>query len=264
MHAIAFDTPTSQEKCHPFVSRILLVEDCPDMQLVLSHMLERAGYEVTIAINGEEAVEIALAAWNEQPFGAILMDIQLPILDGHAATRCLRASGYSQPIVAISARSTLADQKESLSAGCNGYVSKLESCEQILAAVSQYVSSTSRRKYPKAALKVDLLDILLNFPECTGSILALLELLPSRISEIEEAFLRGEWTLVKTLSSDLGMVMVFGYNPLADLLRRLQLAVEERSESRTHTILRELHKTTEAMQASKEVIKQMAPSHPFQ
>ena len=85
--------PPGQLNC-----RILLVEDDQDHQPLLSLMLRKAGSEVTVAENGQVAVDLARAARDAgMPFDMIVMDVQMPVLDGLAATRELRAAGFTQP-----------------------------------------------------------------------------------------------------------------------------------------------------------------------
>ena len=105
--------------------RILMVEDGPDNQRVIRHVLERAGYDVTSADNGLIGVELALAAVEEgTPFQAILMDVQMPVLDGYEATRRLRASGYTGAIIALTAHALPSERQRCLEAGCDGFATK--------------------------------------------------------------------------------------------------------------------------------------------
>ncbi len=105
--------------------RILMVEDGPDNQRVIRHVLERAGYEVTSADNGLAGVELALAAVEEgTPFQLILMDVQMPVLDGYEATRRLRATGYSGAIIALTAHALPSERQRCLEAGCDAFATK--------------------------------------------------------------------------------------------------------------------------------------------
>jgi CheY-like chemotaxis protein len=105
--------------------RILVVEDGPDNQRVIRHVLERAGYDVTTADNGLVGVELALAAVEEgTPFRVILMDVQMPVLDGYEATRRLRASGYTGPIIALTAHALPSERQRCLEAGCDAFATK--------------------------------------------------------------------------------------------------------------------------------------------
>jgi ammonium transporter, Amt family len=105
--------------------RVLVVEDGPDNQRVIRHVLERAGYEVTVAENGLIGVELALAAVDEgTPFNVVLMDVQMPVLDGYAATRQLRDQGYTGPIIALTAHALPSERQRCIEAGCDAFATK--------------------------------------------------------------------------------------------------------------------------------------------
>lgn len=105
--------------------KVLLVEDGLDNQRLFRLVLEKAGLEVTIANNGQEGYDRAIEAFQrEDPFRLILMDMQMPILDGYEATRRLREAGYDLPIIALTAHALTEDQQKCLEAGCNAYLSK--------------------------------------------------------------------------------------------------------------------------------------------
>jgi len=105
--------------------RVLMVEDGADNQRVIRHVLERAGYEVTTADNGQIGVELALGAVEEgSPFRVILMDVQMPVLDGYDATRKLRASGYTGPIIALTAHALPSERQRCIEAGCDAFATK--------------------------------------------------------------------------------------------------------------------------------------------
>jgi len=105
--------------------RLLLAEDGPDNQLLITHLLQRAGATVEIAENGRIACEKALSASREEsPFDLILMDMQMPELDGYGAASRLRAEGYRGPIVALTAHVMTDDREKCLNAGCDEYLAK--------------------------------------------------------------------------------------------------------------------------------------------
>jgi CheY-like chemotaxis protein len=104
---------------------MLLAEDSPDNQILISTFLEKCGAEVEVGCNGEEAVRMALEAVTAgTPFDVILMDMHMPILDGYEATRQLRSSGYARPIIALTANAMRGDELNCREAGCDDYAVK--------------------------------------------------------------------------------------------------------------------------------------------
>ncbi len=101
-------------------ARILLVEDNEINQEIAYEVLKAAQLEVDIANNGQEAVD----AVEKQKYSLILMDVQMPIMDGLEATRRIRAAGYRMPIIAMTAHAMLDDKETSLSAGMNAHLTK--------------------------------------------------------------------------------------------------------------------------------------------
>ncbi len=107
--------------------RVLMVEDNPVNMLIAVAMLERWGVQVTQACNGREAVEaVNQAAAVGQLFDAVLMDVQMPVMSGHEATRELRKSpaGHDLPIIALTAAALVTEREEALRAGMNDFLTK--------------------------------------------------------------------------------------------------------------------------------------------
>jgi PAS domain S-box-containing protein len=115
--------------------RILLVEDGVDNQRLLRMQLSGAGGSVVIAENGQMAVDLATT----QPFDLILMDMQMPVMDGYNATTELRRRGVTIPIIALTAYAMAEDRQKCLAAGCNAYLSKPVAEPTLLTSVSQYL-----------------------------------------------------------------------------------------------------------------------------
>ncbi|MCH7703855.1 MAG: response regulator [Planctomycetes bacterium] len=116
--------------------RILLVEDDPDSRRLISLLLERAGADMTVAENGQEANRIALDAWRDgRAFDVILMDICMPVLDGFAATRALRRQGYTNPIIALTAHTLGTSHDSCVAAGFDDLATKPIDCNALSKAI---------------------------------------------------------------------------------------------------------------------------------
>jgi len=124
--------------------KVLVVEDGPDNQRVIRHVLERAGYEVSVAENGLVGVELALAAADEgTPFVVVLMDVQMPVLDGYAATRQLRDHGYTAPIIALTAHALPSERQRCIEAGCDAFATKPIERLALLETIAQHTSKAA-------------------------------------------------------------------------------------------------------------------------
>lgn len=117
------------------MKRLLLVEDHPTNRKLIGDILRRAGYEVTEAQTGDEAVARARA----ERFDLVLMDIQLPGMDGLTAARLLRAGETTArlPILAVTAHAMAGDERRIRDAGCDGYVAKPIAYKALLAEVDR-------------------------------------------------------------------------------------------------------------------------------
>jgi Amt family ammonium transporter len=109
----------------PLNARVLLAEDGPDNQALISLVLRRGGLSVEIASDGQSALEQVLAARDQgEPFDLIVMDMQMPLMTGYEATAALRRAGVTSPILALTAQAMTGDREKCLAAGCDEYLSK--------------------------------------------------------------------------------------------------------------------------------------------
>ena len=120
--------------------RVLLAEDGLDNRRLIAFLLEKAGASVTVAEDGQAACCLVdETRQTGQPFDLVLMDMQMPVLDGYDATRQLRDEGFSQPIIALTAHALKGDRQKCLDAGCDDYLSKPVSRKDLLEMVAQHV-----------------------------------------------------------------------------------------------------------------------------
>jgi signal transduction histidine kinase/CheY-like chemotaxis protein/ABC-type amino acid transport substrate-binding protein len=119
--------------------RILLAEDTDINALLVQKLLKPYGANVDVVTNGRDAVQQALSG----RYGAILMDIRMPVMDGLTATRELRLRGYRLPIIALTANALKEDQDASLAAGCNAHLSKPINRNELIQALQSAASSVA-------------------------------------------------------------------------------------------------------------------------
>ena len=120
-------------------ARVLLVEDGIDNQRFISRLLRKIGATVEVAENGLIGYQAALAARDEgQPFDLVLMDMQMPEMDGYTAARRLRDEGYTSPVVALTAHAMAHDRNRCLAAGCDDYLTKPIDHAKLIETVHRY------------------------------------------------------------------------------------------------------------------------------
>lgn len=106
-------------------ARILLAEDFLPTQRLISMLLTKAGAQVDLASDGKQAVELTNQAADEDaPYDLIIMDMQMPVLDGYRATERIRTMGFGGPIVALTAHAMAGDREKCLKVGCTDYTTK--------------------------------------------------------------------------------------------------------------------------------------------
>lgn len=127
--------------------RVLVVDDVAENREILSYYLEKAGFSVVTADNGFLAVQglvggatLRRSTDRPPPFDLVLMDMQMPKLDGYSAVRQLRAEGFRTPIIAVTAHTLAGDREKCLAAGCDEYLGKpveperfISTCEALVA-----------------------------------------------------------------------------------------------------------------------------------
>lgn len=140
------DAGPQQATPEPLLGRcVLLAEDSPPVQQLIQHFLQRAGAEVMLADNGIEAVQ----AWRRRsragrPVDLILMDMQMPRLDGYGAASMLRSLACSTPILALTAHAMPGDDVPCLAAGCDAYETKPVDRERLIRRCLELISEAQR------------------------------------------------------------------------------------------------------------------------
>ena len=118
--------------------RILIIEDTEDNRRILCDLLSHAGYDLAEALDGENGIEMASAYRPD----LILMDVQLPKIDGYEATRRIRANAELSkiPIIAVTSYAMSGEEAKALAVGCTAYVSKPFSPRKVLAKIQEILT----------------------------------------------------------------------------------------------------------------------------
>jgi signal transduction histidine kinase/DNA-binding response OmpR family regulator len=229
-------------RCHTLVTRhslredrrrirILLAEDNPVNQMVAVRLLEKMGYTVTVVSNGRDAVAIL----QEQAFGLVLMDVQMPQMDGYDATRVIREKEALThkhiPIIAMTAHAMKGDRERCLAAGMDGYIAKPITPAELLAEIERF----SRASEPNSSnmptnTGADCIDWQTAWANLEGDRSLLSELaqlflqdLPQQLDALQRAINDGESHEVERLAHRLkGSVGNFAAKPAFDAAFRLE------------------------------------------
>ncbi|MEN0021013.1 MAG: PAS domain-containing protein, partial [Planctomycetota bacterium] len=135
-------TPADSRHHAPLSARVLLAEDAPDTAKLIAAILARAGADVHHVVNGQQATEAALEAFDAgDPFHVVLMDMQMPIVDGFTAAADLRSRGYPLPIIALTADPRDETAKRCLDVGCDHFATKPIHREKLLELVRMWAST---------------------------------------------------------------------------------------------------------------------------
>jgi CheY-like chemotaxis protein/HPt (histidine-containing phosphotransfer) domain-containing protein len=212
---------------------ILLAEDNAINQTLLVRLLANRGHTVVLAANGREV----LAALQRQQFDVVLMDVQMPELDGIQATIAIRQqeqqTGAHVPIIALTARAMQSDQERCLSAGMDGYVSKPIRADELLAVIEGLLPATAPEEVGGAMDQhvAAVFDRTAALSHVDGDIALLREMVelfladyPQQMAKLEEAIARDDsQTLMRAAHSLKGMVGIFAAKATYEAALRLEI-----------------------------------------
>ena len=216
----AVGIPSSNEQEATLHGRVLLAEDVPDVHVVFRQILQLINLEVEIAEDGCLACEMAEKSQSEgKPFDLILMDIQMPRMNGYEATRWLRQHGWHGPIVALTAHALVGDREKCLAAGCDDYIAKPITSGKLYELLGRYVgqakgTATSLRETPKSEGILD--SGILSADASARLIKQFLEELPARAERIVKAFQDRDRDFLIELTHQLkGTAGLYGYDDIS-------------------------------------------------
>ncbi len=152
LSVVEYSPTATSAMTEKLTGRILLAEDGPDNQRLIAFVLRKAGAEVTVADNGRIALDMLDQAVAEgNPYDLVLMDMQMPEMDGYTLARTLRDRGSSLAIVALTAHAMAHDQQKCLEAGCDDYATKPLDKAMLLATCARWMPYGAKKCTPQAA-----------------------------------------------------------------------------------------------------------------
>lgn len=191
--------------------KVLVAEDGQDNQQLIHFLLGKCGAESVPAANGREAFNLASAC----DFDLILMDMQMPVMDGYTATSLLRQQGYRKPIVALTASALKHDIERALKAGCISHLSKPFQQKDFFRTIATYLHKASDDE--PADREQMLAD-----PEMRRAVMKFVEGLPSRLRGCKEAFDASNWEELRNLAHKLRGAELFGFPEITQIAADLE------------------------------------------
>jgi CheY-like chemotaxis protein/HPt (histidine-containing phosphotransfer) domain-containing protein len=220
----AADEPSSSKEHEvPLHGRVLLAEDVPDICVVLRQILQTMNLEVDIAEDGRLACDMAEKSQAQgRPYDLILMDIQMPKMNGYEATRWLREHRWKGPVVALTAHALVGDREKCLEAGCDDYLAKpivAAALRDVLARYLGQAAAARAKGTPEAAhestglLQSGILD-----PSKVATLVgAFCEELPTRAERVGQALQEHNRTGLFELAHQLkGSAGLYGFDKISE------------------------------------------------
>ncbi len=209
--------------------RVLLVEDNDLNQKIVSQMLVNYGFEITVANDGLECLRLL----QENHFDVILMDMQMPVMDGYEATRMIRQYEELQhiPVIAMTAHAMAGDREKCLVSGCTSYIAKPFKAEELAREIRKHFQGVSTNN-PDPDLKSFINELLPEF-------MAQLE---EMVDNLGLAFAQRDIEAIKSISHDIkGTAGMYGFRQISDGAAAIEAAAREGSFSRIKTCLDQLN-----------------------
>jgi PAS domain S-box-containing protein len=237
------DSPVAPAGETRLTGRVLLAEDHPDNQRLVCRYLERLGLTWDLAENGQEAVAMALAG----AYDLVLMDMQMPMLDGHAATRRLRELGYTRPIVALTANAAAVDACHCEEVGCDGFLTKPIDRAKFNATLARFLVATTSADTDDTPLVSTLLR---EDPGLGDLVQRFVQRLPVLVGEMERAHADQDWGALKGHGHNLkGIGGGYGFAQLTELGARIERCADNRDQAGTLALLVELQRMATRIEA---------------
>lgn len=209
--------------------RVLLAEDGVDNQRLIRYVLERAGIVVTIVGNGQQAMNHAMAGLMDgDPYDVVLMDMQMPVMDGYTAVRELRASGYDRPIVALTAHAMQTDREKCLEIGCDDFCPKPIDKRELIGIINSMKQRTDASAPSEPLCDEDEFDDFDDDPEMLELVNQFVDDLQADVVALRAAAERNDLDKITILSHQLkGCAGGYGFGGITELAARVEVCARD-------------------------------------
>ncbi len=223
---------------------ILLAEDNIDNQKLVSIYLKKMGATVTIAENGQQAMDLALS----KHYDLVLMDMQMPVLDGLKATEILCKKGYTTPIIALTANTQKEDKDKCYKAGCSDFLNKPIIQKQFNSIIQKYLKPGEELATSLEPIKSTLLN---QQPDLEELVARFTCELPNSLSNLRQAYDEKDWeSLNAQVHSLKGTGGNFGYPEITELTNKIESEAALHNSIEIEKLLDELDIVAERMAMS--------------
>ncbi len=209
--------------------RILLVEDNDLNQKIVSQMLVNYGFEITLANNGLECLKLL----QDKHFDIILMDMQMPIMDGYEATRMIRQYPKLKhiPVIAMTAHAMTGDREKCLASGCTSYIAKPFKAEGLAREIRKHFRNVSTNT-PDPRLNNFINDLIPEF----------MTQLEEMLDNLQSALANRDLEAIKNISHDIkGTAGMYGFNDISESAAAIEAAAREGAFPKIKSCLEQLN-----------------------
>jgi len=247
---VAIETNVAKQ----FTGNILIVDDNEDIRNLVKMLLNKLGCETDYAENGLIGIEKAI----ENDYDLVLMDMQMPVMDGLTAIEKLREQGYKRPIVVMTANAMKSDRDKCMKAGSDDFLTKPINREHLYNTVARYLSEN------KSALVVEnpaviTSTLLETEPEMIELVEKFINKLPEFITEINVALDEANWIKLSGLAHQLkGSGGGYGYQCITNLCAKIEFQLASEDYSKVKELISELNNMRDAIVAGKDKNIQVA------
>jgi CheY-like chemotaxis protein len=226
INEIRGEEPVTKESAsaQPALSgRVLFADDALDNRRLVDHLLRKAGIAPVVVEDGQQAISAALA----EEFDLILLDVQMPNVDGLTAARTLRQAGVRTPIVSLSAGAFTSDVLKAIDAGCSMHLAKPFTRESFFDMLKRFLQSEDNSSLPSEIVVSTKLS---DDAEMNQLLLDFIDSVSPRVDDLIQACDKQDWVTIEARAHKLrGSAGLYGYAELSGVAERLEAAAKQRA-----------------------------------